>query len=742
MQSLRKKKYIIRLFAIINVLCLLLTFVGCGSGDVNNNSYRSIKGGVAPSGVLAQNSKYELLWDSDAKAVLMKSIETGNVWSDIIYEAYQEDQMGTNVTSPIYMTVVNTQTLKWTTFKSSVEIPDKGNIVSKKIENGIRVTYFFDTYKLAIPVEYILREDSVAVSVNTEQILENADEYKLISIGIGQNFCSVKNEAENGQLFVPVGNGAVINTAVTPNGEKNYVAEVYGTDAARQVIEDFKEETNIKMPVFGASSTGKGMLAIIEEGAASAQLEAEAGNERLGYSKVGAAFYLRGYDTFMFSRSGKKESATTRISDKLARNKIAVAFYPLEGESTDYTAMAKRYKQYLADREMLNKSKSSESPYAVTFLGGTHIVKSFLGVPYNQVAALTTFSEAKEILTELENETGVIPETRLLGFSDTGIRAGKVAGGKTYPSEYGNKKDIESLVKFFEKKDANIFFDSEIVKFNKSGDGYSTQSDAAKTAIKKIITHTTVDPMRNFKKAEKYSIVSRSKLGDAVDTVIQKAEKYGYNTISLSSLSSIAYSDFDNPSKYSAKYNMDKEVYSLLNSIKKDNYIVAAASANEYAALASDLIFEAPITNGNYNAFDASVPFYQMVFHSYKPMYSEALNLYANRQSAFAKAVAYGTGLGFTIISDYVAESDDLDVYKLYGMVYEDNQDLIKKMVVDSGYDKLYKEIKDAELVSYSMTGSVSKTEYSNGKVVYVNHSDKAAVCEAGEIGAFAFIAG
>ena len=43
---------------------------------------------------------------------------------------------------------------------------------------------------------------------------------------------------------------AVINTAVTPNGEKNFVSEVYGTDAARQVIEDFKEEWREVMTIY------------------------------------------------------------------------------------------------------------------------------------------------------------------------------------------------------------------------------------------------------------------------------------------------------------------------------------------------------------------------------------------------------------------------------------------------------------------------------------------------------------
>lgn len=743
MQSLSKRKCIIRIFAIVNVLCLLITFVGCGSGDINNSTYKSINGGVAPSGVLAQNSNYELLWDSDAKAVVMKSLKTGNLWSDVIYDAFQNGQQTTNVMSPIDVTVVDNRTLKWNTFKSGIEIPDNGSVVSKKIDNGIRVTYFFDTYKIAIPVEYTLRNDSLLVSINTEQILESGEEYKLISVGIGQNVCSTKNEAENGQLFVPVGNGALMNTAVSPNGARAFKGEVYGDDAARQVVEDYNDKTNIKLPVFGASGDGKAVLAIIEEGAAAAEIVAESGNERLGYSRVGATFYVRGYDEFRFSRkAGEQAQITTRISEELARNKVSVAFYPIEDGSVGYVGMANRYKKYLTDNKLLAKNNASSS-YGVTLIGGTQVSKSFLGVPYNQAVALTTFSQAKDIILSLKEEIGTIPETRLYGFSDNGIRAGKVAGGKSYQSVYGNKKDIKGLVELFEDSASKIFFDSEIVKFSKSGGGFSTQSNAAQTAIKKRITHTTVDPVRRTKALETYSILSRSKLEDAVNTVVNKAEKYGYNGIALSSLGSMAYSDYSaDDTKYSSKYNMDKDVSSLIKSVKDSKYSVAVASANDYAAIAADIIFEAPMENGNYNAFDASVPFYQLVFHSYKPMYSEALNLYSNPNEAFAKSVAYGMGLGYTLISDYVADSNDLDVYKLYGMVYNDNKELIKDTVVNSGYDKLYNEIKDSEMLSYSKTDSVSKTEYSNGKIVYVNHSSKPVESPVGQIPAYGFIVG
>lgn len=736
------KKSTLKIVVIINVLLLLISScVGCTSTDSVSNGYRNVNGGVLASSKIAENSNYELLWDANAKGVLLKSKKNEQIWSDIIYDAFLDGDTSVNVNSPISLTVINNRTLKMTTFKSAMEIPYKGQVVTKITPNGIRVTYFFDTYKIAIPIEYELRENSLLVSLEPSNILEDGNEYKLVSVGITPNFCSVKNDAEDGQILIPIGSGAIMNTAETPEGTRTFSGEVYGEDATRQVLEDFANDEAIKFPVFGVSGENKGMFAIIESGSGSAVIEAEAGNDTVGYSTVGATFNIRGYDTFRFDSNGTGEEITKRVNDDIAPNKMSIAFYPMSGENTNYQGMAKFYRQYLVSSKKLDVKITDVSSYGVTLLGGINVTKSFLGIPYQNLVSLTTFSEAEKIISDLQKQTKVIPNVCLSGYGDSGIESGTIIGGKKYPKVYGNSEDIKSLQNLFRDTNASMFFDSEIVRFSKTGAGFSKTSNVAQTAIKKRIAHTLLNPVRDAKNETTYYILSRNKLFEASQAAVKKAEKYGYNSISFSSLGSIAYSDYkDSSLQYSAKYNMDEDVYSIINTVKKSGYSVATSNANSYAAFASDMLFDTPYENGYYNAFDSTVPFYQMVLHGYRPMYSEAVNLAANPSAATAKAVAFGMGVGYSLTYNYISEFSNIDVHKLYGTVYEDNRDLIINTISDPNYLEIYNSVKNAEMISYTEKAGFSVTKYDNGIEVYVNHTDDEIDSPIGKLKSYGYM--
>lgn len=244
------KGCIIRIIAIINILCFItLIFAGCGDTGVSNNPYRKVNAIALETQILASNNNFELSWDSEANAVLLKSLKNGKIWSDILYDAYLDGSLSANANSGILINVADTQSLKLTTIRSYSEIPENGNIVCKKIENGIRVTYFFHTYEIAVPVDYQLRDDSVLVSVNTAQILETGKDYKLLSISLAPYMCSVKNDAKNGYLFVPSGSGAIMYAAENSEGIREFKGEVYGKDATRQIPRDLNEEEEIRLPV-------------------------------------------------------------------------------------------------------------------------------------------------------------------------------------------------------------------------------------------------------------------------------------------------------------------------------------------------------------------------------------------------------------------------------------------------------------------------------------------------------------
>ncbi len=731
MQMKIVKRQILRLIASCLAFCLIAaTFAGCGETQ-KLNAYRSVGGALLESQVLASNSNYELSWDKDAKAVLYKH-KDGAYWSDIWYEDYLNKKSNTNNSSPIAITICDTKTLKWETIPSSIEMQNNGNILCKVIENGIRVTYFFETYKIAVPVDYTLKEDHISISIDSSKILEDGTDYKLVSVSFMQNFAAVANSAVNGNLLIPSGTGALINTRETSEGTLKFSAPMYGRDAVSRIPYDREENEEMRLPVFGAYGDSKALFAIIESGEGSAFIDAESGNSRTGFSKIYPTFYVRGYDTFLFEYFGQDPREAKRVNENISNQVFSVAYYPMFGEEADFNGMAKKYQSYLLQKGELKKSTAKNSPYSVTFLGGTNITKSFFGIPYKKLSTLTTFSQAQKIIEDLKKNNGILPTVRLLGFNDNGVRPGKVAGGSSYPSEYGSKKELSSLIETCSNTD--FFLDFDIVNYSKSGNGFSVGTDVAKTAIKYKAEVFPTNPVKVNDEENVYYLLGRDELLRTTKRVVNKADKYKTTGVSLKTLGEFAYSDYDDE-KYINRYKMKTDAIEILSSVKKAGYNTAVSGANEYAAAFADVIFDVTGTAGDYDVFSTEIPFYQMVFRQYKPIYTEGINISTNIDREIAKAAAYGMGLGYYITDSYVSASDDLDEYKLYATVYEDNAKNITSVLNDKGFAELYNKISDSALINYEIVNDVvAKSTYSNGVVVFTNLSTKTVNSDIGEL--------
>ncbi len=730
---------IIKTFSIILIISLLsAVFAGCGESENVGNAYRSIKSAILSSQELASNSNFELDWDEEARAVIYKSLSNKSYWSDILYDEFLNGSESANGNSPISITVANTKTLKWDTVTSYEQLENNGSIACKKIENGIRVTYFFQKYRIAVPVEYTIREDSISVSIDGNRILEDGTDYKLVSVTLTPNFCSMKNDAENGYLFVPSGCGALMNTAENSKGVRTYSAEVYGDDGARQVPTDFVADESARLPVFGASGNGKALLGIIEEGAGSAVIEAQAGNDRLGYSNVGTTFYVRGYDRFFFTYHGKSQGTTSRVNDNIIKERMTVGYYPLYGNDAGYSGMANKYREYLIANNMLTESSVDESPYSLTFLGGTGITKSILGVPKKEIKALTTFKEAESIISELSQNSSSEPVVRLMGYGDKGIRPGKIAGGSSFLSAYGSKSDLSALL----SKHSKTFVDFDIVSFAKSGNGFSLIRDVSKTAIKYKAVHYAITPTRIMDEDNPYYIIARDSLDKAANKALKKSNKYGINSVSLSTLGSIAFSDYSNDN-YINKNKIESDVNKIIKNIKKNNKTVAVSNANSYAVANSDVIFDTVSTCGDYSELDKEIPFYQMVYHSYKTMYGESVNTSENLDLCVVRSLAYGMGASFTLTSRYISDSDDLNEYPLYGTVYDDNKNIIGSKIFNSDFQDIYQKISKLKFINYkTLKNGVSVSTYEGGVILYSNLTETKKDSPSGELEPYSFVLG
>lgn len=725
--------------------CFLLTicfvfciFAGCSEETQKNGLYRNVNASVMDSKTVASNSEYELVWEKDPGAILLKLTSTENTWSDILYDSYLNGSMSDNGNSAITITVADTHSLKWETVRSYSEINENdGYVITKQLENGIRVTYFFPKYEIAIPVDYTLNTNSLNISIQTSQILESAENYKLVSISVAPFLCSASNNEEN-YLFVPTGSGAIMYTKETPEGIREYTGEVYGEDVARQNPENFNEEENIRLPVFGAKNGDYAICGIIDSGTNLAFIQAQAGNYKTGYSNVYPNFYVRGYDEFKFNSHGTGHTIATRLEDNILAQEISVSFYPLYGEDADYNGMANTYRDYLLDNGSLKKSQINKSPYSVSFIGGTMVDVSILGMPSKELVSLTSFNQANEIVSELGTKYGIKPVVRMSYYGDKGIIPGTILGGKNIPKVYGSTEDLKNLKE--NCSDTGFFMDIEMLMFSKSGLGISNSKDTARTAIGQKVAHYDVNPIRLPIEEQPIYILRANELENIIDKAFEKIKKYDLGSACFSSMGYMAYSDYAS-AKYKQKVGAGTLVKTVFDKAHSKGYEVATASANSYAVGIADIIFDVSLENGNYTVFDEKIPFYQMVFHSYKTLYTEPINLQENAASTVAMAASSGMGLGYSVTSGYENDSNDLISYKLYGTLYDGVCDDIKSQVFENGYSELYKEIANSKFVRYEILGNgLTKSVFENNISVYVNNTSKRISTENYNLDAYEFV--
>ena len=150
--------------------------------------------------------------------------------------------------------------------------------------------------------------------------------------------------------------------------------------------------------------------------------------------------------------------------------------------------------------------------------------------------------------------------------------------------------------------------------------------------------------------------------------------------------------------------------------------MVSLESANSYAAVYSDYIYNVPSSSSKYLSIDKEVPFYQLVFKGSVALYSEPINLVSNPNKEFLRAISTGTSLYFTVGNSFNNQFTSSANSGIAGSVYDDIKSDIKDYYSRSS--EFLKEVKDSKIVDYSEENGLVKTVFENGVTLYVNMND------------------
>ncbi|MEG1887641.1 MAG: DUF5696 domain-containing protein, partial [Oscillospiraceae bacterium] len=374
----QKISIVLMIVMVVSILC------SCGSSDnITNKPYYmpdTLK--TVKTGTVASNAQYSLMWDSDAGCVILYDNIKKNVWSSTPYDYYMEGKLTSNyvdnnLRSPISITYVDPQNSAKTIVYAFDSTIASGQVFSTKIENGIRVVYFFKDVEISIPVEYILCEDGLESRILVNEITENKN--LVYKISLLPFFSSAKNDKES-YLFLPSGCGALMYTDDSDKNIRKYSEMVYGNDGAYQTTYQPTSAKSVRLPVFGVKNGDNAMLGIIENGSEMAYVEALAGDSQLGYSAAWATFQVRSVSTAVVKDDGNLNKMIDKTTEnKVNKDYVSVRYIPVNEGSADYNGMADTYRSYLKKNGALNTTQKNEQIY-LDILGGVKTQQSFFGI--------------------------------------------------------------------------------------------------------------------------------------------------------------------------------------------------------------------------------------------------------------------------------------------------------------------------------------------------------------------------
>lgn len=741
-----------RIFSIIICVFLLFSLTACGEGGFTPSQKafdEKVASSVLAEGeIIAQNGKYAMEYAAETGSVRLVDLESGTAW-DVCPKSTGEVQLNdfgmpipdhVNIQSAIHVNYMDANirgggNFSATSLDAAVE---GGRTVVKKIENGVTIEYYFDGQKFMIPVDYVLKDDYVSISIDSTKIQET--DLRVTAISLAPFLNSVENDTENSYLFLPSGSGALLNTNSYNSQGLNYSAYVYGEDYSMEDKYIPSEHKSLRMPVYGYKSGDKGGFAIIDSGAETAYMTATVGSTAYKFSAVYPTFQLRGYTNHL-ARTFKQTYYSNIYPENMIEGTFSIRFYPLSGESANYDTMADIYRDYLVDEKGLVKTNDDKS-LNVSVIGGTQITKSFLGVPYQTVYPTTTVAQANTIVTELSEKIDNL-SVKLKGFGSTGVDIGEVGGGFEVNSNIGSDSKLKTLSSLCADKGVDLYYDYDLVRFNSSGNGFSKGSDSVmNSGIIKAEQYITDRANRSNLTDTAYRFLRPICFEDAVNNALKQNAKWNIGGVSLETLTSMTYSDYSNPKEtvdFNARHGFDDAVSKALKLVKDGGQKLMASDANDYAAIAADLVVDTPVTSDGGYAFYEDVPFYSIVFKGYVPMICESINMAIDPQKVILGAVEGGIGLNYTVINQWNNKLIDAYYPYFFSTVYSSVKDDIF-----ATYDNLcdyYNSINGAKIVSSTVIDSgVHCTVFDNGVTVYVNYNSSAVSTPAGECAAQNYI--
>lgn len=708
------------------IICVILALAIALMG---NSLYVHASENTEAVRLCAENASLSLYADCDSGEILLRDKKNGFVWRSSPENA-DLDPVATNAViselrSPLIITYCEPEK------RSSTKISSLygADASVKNIKDGVEIVYKFKKAGITVPMQLVLRDNYLEVSVDISAVKETEESRKLTKLSIMSSFGAADSD-DNGYFVIPDGSGALINFNNGKTNAKGYSSMVYGRDITKVPVEMPDDIKQIYFPMYGIVNGDNGLMAVCTDGDSNAQLTASvSGMSRSSYNICSFDFILRSDDIYYMS--GDSDTAFTIFEDgDIKTDKISIRYYPLEDvgrKGMDYVDVAAAYRNYLINE--MNVSKTYHEPELyISVYGAVEKKRSFFGIPITMKTPLTTSEQTKLIMETLKNygaEELVVSYNKwtnngIKNKVDTTAEASGIIGGN----------DFYELIEYCEKNDIAFYPAIKNTEF-KSGGGYSERKDGAVRVSGESarLYNYNVISGKAIKNREALALLSPSEYPHMFKSVSENFIEHEIQNICLSELACVLYGDYGSEA---VSRNKAQEIlengYNILESSMDS---VLTYRANAYAIPYVERISNVPLVSGKYDIFDEDIPFYQIVLHGLRSYSTEPINGSADGRELLLRAIASGSNPNYCMIGEKTSVLIGTELEDLYYTYYDDWTEQAAQDFLFA--KKILMNVRGQFITDYHQEGNKVYTEYENGNVIITDFEKMSVTSEGKE---------
>ena len=668
----------------------------------------------------AKNERLALYVYPDCCRIDIEDALTGKIWSSTMNDETAE---GLKIIPAQQKRITSLLAVNCTNLKTGLGVVNNMALMAEKdltasyelMENGVRFTYYLGTYQVGVQAEIMLDGDSLLVRVPYGGIREDGD-FSLVSVDMLPFLFSATDKAE-GFFLYPDGCGAVMEFQDYAHyKESTRLYPVYG-DFTKQthLLDMFDQEApQAMMPVFAMNRGGRGMLAIIEEGAETSRVSLNCSNNIIGINYLFANFQYR--RSFADRRVTDRDIRVFDKNDIVTDYQLRVLF--LEEEDPDYSVMACAWRDYLLDTGALARGEHRPQVAIDLFMNAPEE-----GLLFDTPRTVTTLRQAADILTALD------------GLGVKNIRAsvkGWTAGGygetpDHFPlsGQIGGDGDLKHLLDTAHSLGASVSLTANFMEAKSDQGGYSHRNDVVYTGNHMILTDLD----------ETVFMLSPDVAAEKFHQFLTKAKTFSLDGVRFEGMGEFVAYNYGSR-RYTTAAQSLASYRDMLEETRAAFGAAEAVGGNTGLLGKADFFTNVPYEDFGYQATTASVPFYQIALHGLVDYAGKPGNLSSDLEREVLRWVEMGYAPYFELTHDNTEELMYTDYQSLFSAEYTAWQERVAWAAKQFTEGPLAELCGQCILRHERLSDTLVKVTYENGTAVYVNYALEAARAEGIEISA------